>query len=428
MEERSNEEILYNTIFGVPQTVAESSGVKKIETAQLDAVLNALGEAKDKEEKFMKDNFSYFVEYAEENRKELEEILDFYFKDRWDLQIDHRDSSISLDNIKAFVNAIKIPEDKLKNRKQFFEFLVRDRNYYNIHNIKKSTLLIHFPEIDITNRSKHKHKIVDLWMKFHFNSFYRMLNMGGTRSTKTFAEYNAGYNHSHMPSQRECTSGTVLNCCLGDTHYKTLQTQLFANFDKTDMTLFMQQLGDYLAWESLEGGPHFRMELIGNRNYNTSSNRNYYLSGSVMNKAYEDFLKKYPDGYTIQLEDNGVYFKFRVIKDEDFKEKVTAVCPDNVKMLYDVVQKKQYVEDTVEGSSASIQKLNDEFKKQVMFVFKGKPVHFQILDPNAGVKRDTSNIIKVAPDQLINHIATSLEQGINKYYVKKFQEEFLSKK
>lgn len=427
MEERSNEQILFESIFGVPESVAKENGVEKFTSAQLDSVLDALGDAKQKEEKFMKDNFSYLVEYIEENKKELEEILDFYFKDRWELQVDPGGSSQNIEHLKSVVNSMEIPEDKLKNRKQFFEFLVRHRNYNSIHNTKKSTLLVYFPELNITNTARRKHKIVDLWMKFHFNFMYRMTSMGGTRSSKSYQEYQAGYNHSHMHTSRDCSRDTLLSCCLGETHYRTLQTQLFAGFDKTDMTLFMQQLEDYLSWESLQGGPHIRMESIGNRNYNTY-NRSY-LSVNVLNQTYQDFLRKYPNGYNIQLEDNGFYFKFKVVKDEEFKEKVTQVCPEQYKMLYDIVQKKQYVEDNDSVSSREIEGLNVNYRRNPLFTFKGNPVYFQIIDPNIGKeKKDNANIVKVAPDQLINHVATSLEQGINKYYVKKFQQEFLSKK
>lgn len=413
-------------IFGTPSHLPQYVAVEKVSTIQLNAVLDALGEAKQKGEKFMKDNFSYLLEYVEENKKELEEILEFYFKDRWELQLEPGGTSQNLESIKVIINNMVIPEEKLKDRKQFFEFLLRQKEYNRIHSVGMITLLVHFPEINITNSSRQKHKIVDLWMKFRFNFFYRMLYMGGVRSSKSYSEYYSGYNHSHMPHGRDCERGTMLSCCLGETNYKTLQTQLYHNFDRTDMTLFMQQLEDYLSWESLQGGPHFRMEAIGQRNY---GGNNTYINGNVLNQAYNDFLRKYPSGYTMQIEDNGFYYKFKVIKDEAFKEKVTDICPDQYKMLYDIVQKKQYVESQSDIDSKGIAKINDEYKrKQSLFTFKGKEVHFQVIDPNAGKEVAVPNIIKVAPDQIINHIAASLEQGINKYYVKKFQKEFLNTK
>lgn len=408
---------LVDSIFGTPNTPTPKN------ESMLDSVLNAISTGDQKEKSFQKDNYAWLQEHIDSIKVEFEETLQSYFPDRWDWQPTPMNSN-QIDNVKKLVNNIRF--DDVSNRKEFMEKLIRANGYNACHQYGKSLLLIHFPEITIRNRQNNTHKIMDLYMKFEYNFVYRMLTMNGIRATKTYGEYAAGYNHSHMNVSQACDSGTNLRCCLGSTDYATLTTQMHHNYDPNQNVLFYQQLGDYLAWESLDGGPYMRINDIGSKSYSTLS-RNY-LNGNTLLRAYNDFLIKFPKGYNIQLEDNGAYYNFKVIKDEQFKDMVTKVCPEEHKQLYDTLQKKQYIDNSNNQSSRGIQQMNEGFKRtNKLFTFKGQPIYFQIHDPNAGAKVENPNVVKVAPQQMIDWIAQQLEQKINVYYIQEFAKDFLKK-
>ena len=424
MEETSSQSVaaIVDSIFGTPAYTATSTleGAKK---DMLDSVLNAIGESQKTDEKFLKDNYSHLQDHIETIRSEFEEILEDYFPGRWDIQNIEVPDNNTLEKFRKFVNGLEV--NNPSNRQEFIDKLTKSRLYDSYHNYDKKLILIHFPEITIKNREGKNHLIKGLWMKFHYNFIFRMLRMGGIRSLKTFGEYMSNYNHSHMNCTQACSANHWLGCCLGNTDYSTLTIHLYSTFDKIQSTLFFQQLEDYLSWESIDGGPYMRMEDIGNRNYNT---RSVYMNSNDLTEAYKQFIIKYPSGYNIELSDNGIYYHFKVLKDEEFKAKVCDVCPEQFRMLYDTIHKRQYVDNSRSGNSLEIRSLNDGYRRQKLFDFKGQPVYFQIEDPNTEADRSLDpSIIKMAPEGLINHIAANLEQNINAYYANKFVKERIFK-
>lgn len=412
----------FETLFGIPSL--QSLNVKKAETDQLQSVLQAIGDSDKKTKCFFVDNFSILQQHIDKYRQDLEEILEMYFPNRWEIK-EQPTSIDELDRIEKWIN-----KHEFKNRnnsEKFMEELIRLDGYYSTHNFGKKIIIIQFPPFVITNSNGHKHTIKGLWMKFKYNYIYRLMSMGGIRSLKTYSEYETSYNHSHMSSSSTCEKENWLSCCLGGTDYSTLNVALRNNFDTNDTTLFFQQLSDYLAWESLEGGPYVLIESIGNRNYNSRIN---YLNNSQINTAYQDFLIKFPSDYNVELVDNGVFYTFKVIKDEEFKKKVAEICPENFLQLYDTITKRQYVDNTNNiniNTIERIKQLNNNYKNNSnykLFNFKGEDIYFQIEEPNNSSSEVINpHIVKMAPQSLIDAIAIRLEQGINAFFIEKFTKE-----
>lgn len=402
---------------------AEAVSARKEEEAQnmFLNILNSIDNNKVVQESFVPTNYDIYEQWLELNTKGLKESLDTYFPDRWELK-EVTSGAGTREGFKEFVNSIsgEVTLDNIHQR------ITGRSGYDRQHSVLKYKLLIYFPEINITNSKDQRHTIRDLWIKIDFNRILRIIQFGGVRSSRTYIEHQAQYNHSHMSSETNNTSSTCSSCCLGSTHYQTLLTALHADYDDNNMTLFLQQLEDYLSWESLEGGPYQNIENLTQKNYGNSRSTQRSPNYTDLNNAYSQFLAKYSKGYNIQLTDNGVYHQFKVIIDEEFKEKVESICPDMLKQFYDTINKRQYYLETAGVPVQEIERLNSNFRNSgKILTFKDKDIYYQIVEPGLDKAKeiDDLKIVKMAPQQMINHVAQQLERDINNFYLKKFTNE-----
>lgn len=164
-----------------------------------------------------------------------------------------------------------------------------------------NVIVIHFPELRITNSKKQSHDIKDLFVKFKFrwinnddgdDDSVLFVGMTGTRSTFTFAEYYSGYCHSHLPGT--CSGWGIF--CTGSSAFQIIRSNLQLSASVDDFYMLFYSLEKYLTWESLEGGPHIRMESI-------------RYGGSVSTEALQDELKKIAQDIPIDSigYNNGIY-------------------------------------------------------------------------------------------------------------------------
>lgn len=137
---------------------------------------------------------------------------------------------------------------------------------------KDSNLIkIYFPEIEMTNTPEAKHTIKDLYVyiQININKSYleRVLGSGnflgdikllGERGSFSIREYETYYRHSHLPGG---TAGSS-SFCLGNSDFGLLVQELRMNLTEELWMLMFYSLNNYLAWESLEGGPHVKMNTI----------------------------------------------------------------------------------------------------------------------------------------------------------------------
>lgn len=361
-----------------------------------------------------KDNYQVFTDYINNCKTKLEEILNFYYPDKWDIiETEFPDSHQT--KLKHVINSLKAC-----NQQELLDGIQNSSIHEELHHKARFKYVIYFPNIEITNGRDH-HQIKDLWIYLKFSYLFKLKKMSGNRSSKTFAEYTIGYNHSHMETTSENTARTNLICCLGYTSYSTLSNSLFEEFDEDNAALFIQQLTDYLSWESLEGGPYCCISQIGLRDYTTDSGRR--MSQMDRERIYQEFLKKYPSGYNVNLRELGPIYRFEIIKDEAFKQKVTDICPESYKMLFDSVLKKHYVEKAHSPTKEELERMNNNFKSACgkILTFKGTDIYFSLYDPE---KESEKNTVKTAPESLANYIATRLENTINKFYQQEIEMEY----
>jgi hypothetical protein len=129
------------------------------------------------------------------------------------------------------------------------------------------TTVVKYPEIHITNSHNNHYTIYDLHVKIKFyNSDLRVTSsLFGLATSGTLQSINNHYIHSHLPAkqfgfsyQSFCLGGTEITETIG--HLGKGEKPLEVRKGMIEALFF--QLEDFVSWESLEGGPHYRIRSI----------------------------------------------------------------------------------------------------------------------------------------------------------------------
>lgn len=179
--------------------------------------------------------------YYDDTHKKLEEMLEAHFPNRWSFQVLY-----SIDSFEQLVT----PDVRS---------LAGLLGSNSLGSTAVERLVIHFPTVRITNGRQH-HTIKELFVVINLN--YRFSITSGIkcfRALKTVREYKCSYNHSHAKK----TNNELAHFCLGSTPLDSLMVDLSTRtFNELQFDLLLQQLPDYLAWESLDGGPYVKMQEL----------------------------------------------------------------------------------------------------------------------------------------------------------------------
>ena len=133
-------------------------------------------------------------------------------------------------------------------------------------NINYVRLIIHFPEVTISNKYNQSHDIKDLFIALSFNPSGQVTtNIEGARSTYSELEVIGGYIHSHLRSTDFTIRSVPLrytNFCKGTGSINACLS--FYNSDKSlpNLLSILYHLNTTANHESIDGGPHYRMETL----------------------------------------------------------------------------------------------------------------------------------------------------------------------
>jgi len=156
----------------------------------------------------------------------------------------------------------------------------------------KYRLVIHFPEIDITNANNLHHTIKDLYVLFFFNKDLKLFGSSiyGNRATRTYNEVRVQYFHSHRQQGNSENNPYWAVFCLGGATPISIAF-LNASHQTTEDNLrhLLYILDIYVGWESLEGGPYCRMEKV--LNYNQGGSTSVWSpNNSDVKIAYKQYI------------------------------------------------------------------------------------------------------------------------------------------
>lgn len=174
---------------------------------------------------------------------------------------------------------------------------------------QKPYIIVHFPEITISNSMEQSHIIRDLYLRFCIGNASVGAD-GLKRGTLTDAEIRNKYTFSHVNNGGDCFWWAD-SFCFGDTQISKLKNiirrgrkEVFKN-----LSFFLEAIKEYLSWESLEGVPYKKIdEVIYDKNL--WRNVEYYPSERMINfvkQNLESFTYTFNnnnEGYYLQLDDN----------------------------------------------------------------------------------------------------------------------------
>jgi hypothetical protein len=118
-------------------------------------------------------------------------------------------------------------------------------------------ITIHYPSVVISD-GKLSTRVFDLYVKIYLSYDGSIRNIQGTTLTRTIAQYNSYYAHSHVSKTQDTNFSSF---CLGDCKLSSLKSQSVAgDWDRDDWCLFYEALDNYLTQE---GSPYIRLSTIG---------------------------------------------------------------------------------------------------------------------------------------------------------------------
>lgn len=174
-------------------------------------------------------------------------------------------------------------------------------------------ILVHFPQVRVTNEHDRFVDISNLWAKVHigFNG-----SMGGyfslNRSSYPLLHFDSNYMHSHVSNIPKSNFTVFQTPCFGSGPVRDTMASLNREFDEDLWNMFCLELSKYVTVESISGTPYHYLEKLGSDNMITGIDKfytylipyNVAISGDKLVEFVEYFinLKKLKFNYV-----NGSY-------------------------------------------------------------------------------------------------------------------------
>nr|DAH00866.1 MAG TPA: hypothetical protein [Crassvirales sp.] len=329
------------------------------------------------------------------------------------------------------LNPPDIPEDLII----WFIYLnlesILDYHGYNFN----LSIVVHFPEVVITNEVGQSHKMQDVYTKTSVGADGHMQGyMQLTKTTFSLVEYKCGYIHSHIP--KWTTKGpyaTLLGFsapCFGSGPIRSTMITLSVGYEPDMWYLYCAEMSEYVETESLKGGPYMRMEDMWESNIKLD---NFTLHGLMRSgSSFKDtidfpkFMRYLLDNRVLRFNFDGQIYRLGM----SFTDAYLAVSRAFDSYFSDInirIRSSQwayYLADYVVGDytlsePVTLDKVSDEETEDAVLYFKGKAVKLKILG-SYDVSKD--NITKALDIVIVSSIVNVILELINNKYGKQATE------
>lgn len=271
------------------------------------------------------------------------------------------------------------------------------------------SLICKFDEVVISNSQNRSETIKDFFLIFHFKSDGRLrMEPCGFKQSFSHPQWESNYTHSHLPG---IVDNLTQRFCLGYTTVATLVAECEESFDEDNISLLFYSMKDFIKWESLEGGPHSKIESIGAR----GSGERIECTPSEISDTYQAFISKYTE-LPISFVEGTYVNELKVLKEsQQFKDMVTEVATKKVRWN-DAT--KEHILRIVENPQRHVDEFNRRHTNsdRSYFSFKGEPIKYKMYNTYVS-QEELSNLPLVAHPDIVDWVAKQLEKELNKFVI-----------
>jgi hypothetical protein len=280
---------------------------------------------------------------------------------------------------------------------------------FQLKTINNNTLqlIIHYPEITITNSFGLTRKLMDIFIKYEFTTqsgYAKLYNIEYLRTTFTSEEVFYRYSFSHV----SCFPGYTFTSafCFGETEFSKQITKL-RQIVSDENSLYQLFLGfdKYLQWESIEGRPYKYLKDVKSVRYNS-----FHPNESQNNTMYE---------HVINNIDN---FKYRIGQDTgEFHINI-----DDKNNLYSTLEgqlinrdeyKQLFCNIDNSGEDCIIEKLNNTRSiNQVSLDFNGTIYSTKIVPS----KESSTEYEKHLSKKIFNNAIQQIEKEFTNHFIEEY--------
>lgn len=321
----------------------------------------------------------------------LENVLEGIFPGRWDIQY----SECDITNSTQFrMDLAKCGEDVSKIAGATLD-------------VEFAECYVHFPEILITNVNGDQWTILDYYVVIALNNRLGVSWIRGFRATKTPVEYTSQYTFSHSKT----ADNSLCRFCFGSTGLDTLVAELLlGSYNEMGLELFLQNLTDYLSWESLDGVPFYYIHtLIGNRHGRGGPPQ---LTGNTVNSIVDSIQKAREDVRPLISLTSISTFNIAIPVNMKLMEIVTKHTPNSYLFPLDEICWASIYPATGVMSDEQIEEANKKHALQPIFKFKGKDVVLKVIQDK---KDQEDKRRKYADTRIVSEVAKAMALGINEF-------------
>lgn len=203
-----------------------------------------------------------------------------------------------------------------------------DLDFYYDGNFFLPYFKVFYPKYIITNSQGKTHEIKDLFVihlfKWNGNALYPSKLEGG-RLSKTQLEVLSGYQQSHLSSHRNWTSEPLYCsyfCVGGDTDVSRMMAEFSVDMDMDRYELFLFCVDSMITWESIEGVPFIRMEVVKNADSIKVNSTNTRAASKVLKTIMDHKIPLDVDFYISE----GLYRIHPNVRASEFIKRIALTC------------------------------------------------------------------------------------------------------
>lgn len=328
------------------------------------------------------------------------------------------------------------------------KLLVQDDLRFHLREILDDPyILVHFPEVRITNENGNFVDIKDLWAKISVkydgtSTGYFGLN----RSHYPLSHYKSNYMHSHIDAIPTIYRSTFVPPCLGSGPIQGTIVTLSMSYNPSIWMLFCRELDVYVRVESLKGVPYHRLENLVKYTDTTIKDFTGKFAFNVLNYRYNnstfiDIVKEFVN-YLVEASVipinyiNGCYGLGMSFIDYMVTISNTFIQWHNMEYnkfktyytLSDLLDKKILFRCKVIGDHLSIRSINNRMSNlsdkdldilnltgTPMFIFKGNQITLTIED-DSHISLSEDNTSLMLNLDIAESIINSILKVMNYYY------------